>query len=566
MPKKGIEKKGIAMSHRTLEVINRFLFPSTLLKGLYAAFIIFMLIIGDVIVDLTGGTHLAYLHFMYFPIVFAGLMFSIYGGVAAGLAAGFLLGPIMFVDTESHLAQPVSSWVLRLGIFALVGALSGLGSSMFRAYLRELEAKRTSNSVTGLPNLSGLKKVFNKYVESGFKPIPVIVLDLFQMGRIDRAIGAEGTENLIRQVAKNLVDEMGDLCTVGHLHSKRFTLIVPNEANLQTVLEKCNNVASCDYTYENIPIFIEMHFGISNYPIDDKDLASLTRKGRIAVDTAKRQAQRFGYFETETAVNAERNLLLLHQLSKAIASRTLDIHYQPQINLKTGEVMGLEGLARWTDPILGTVPPMDFIPLTEETTLINPFTKWLVEEAIKKVQEIHKAGHKIQVSTNFSMKNFNDKSVLEALHQSLSNYKIDTKYFELEVTETAVATNIQTIAQSLTELRRKGLRVAVDDFGTGQSSQHYLFELPIDVIKIDKLFINEITQSNAAAAIVRSSITLGHELGLEVVAEGVETEEQSQLLQKWGCDVGQGYFFAKPIPSDEIIDWLNIYKAKGKTA
>lgn len=544
------------MNEATQELLNKLLFPRRKYKFGYIFLITILLLAGDYLVDNTGGTHLAYLHVMYFPVVIAGLAFSIYGGIITGIIAGILLGPGMFMNTEFLTSQPLSSWVIRLTVFACVGALSGLGASMFRSYLKELENKRITNPVSGLPNLSGLKIIFEGQVDQGIRPITVIVIDLFQMGRIDRALGADGTDNLIRQVAQNLVNELGDLCTVGHLHSKRFTLLVPDDNNLQLVLEKCNNVANKDYQLENIPIFVEMHFGIATYPDDDKDLASLTRKGRLAIDSAKNHSQRFGYFETETAANAERNLLLLHQLSRAIESRTLDIFYQPQINLQTGETIGLEALTRWTDPILGTVPPMDFIPLTEETTLINPFTKWLIEETAKKTRELHDAGHHLQVATNFSMKNFLDESVLSTLYETLEKYKIDPKHFELEVTETAVAMNINNTAEILTELRKRGLRIAVDDFGTGQASQHYLLELPVDVIKIDMLFVGAMMENSAAAAIVRSSITLGHELGLEVVAEGVETKEQAEQLKKWGCDVAQGYYFSKPIPAQDVISWL----------
>ncbi len=557
-----LEGDSFKMTEATQELLNKLLFPKRNYKLGYILFISALLVIGDYLVGTTGGTHLAYLHVMYFPIVIAGLAFSVYGGIITGIIAGLLLGPGMFMNAAFLTSQPLSSWLIRLIVFACVGALAGLGSSMFRSYLKELENKRITNPVSGLSNLSGLKLIFEDLINQGLTPITVIVIDLFQMGRIDRALGAEGTENLIRQVAHNLVNDLGDLCTVGHLHSKRFSLLVPDGKNLQRVLEKCNNVANKDYQLENIPIFVEMHFGIATYPDDDKDLASLTRKGRLAIDSAKDHSQRFGYFETETAVNAERNLLLLHQLSRAIESRTLDIYYQPQISLLTGETIGLEALTRWTDPILGEVPPMDFIPLTEETTLINPFTKWLIEETAKKTRELHDAGHHLQVAANFSMKNFLDQSVLTTLHETLAKYQIDPKHFELEVTETAVAMNINNTAEILSKLRKTGLRIAVDDFGTGQASQHYLLELPVDVIKIDRLFVGTMIENSAAAAIVRSSITLGHELGLEVVAEGVETKEQAEQLKKWGCDVAQGYYFSKPIPNQDVIAWLESSEKK----
>jgi len=543
-------------SHLTLA--KYILFPEGSLRYALIIILFSLLGLGAALVEMTGGTHLSYLHVMYLPIVMSGFIFSVRGGLLTGIFAGILLGPFMLDNTDLNQVQPLSSWLWRMFTFTLIGGLSGFGAQIFRSYIDAIEKRNTTDSLTGLPNLEGLKPIFKKLTENRKKRIAVIVVDLFQLRNVDHALGIEGTTQLIKQVAKSLEDKLSSLCIIGHLHSKRFALLVREEDRLNEVLEKCRDISEQTYQLEEIPLFVEMRFGIASYPHDDKSLGNLTRKARIAIDHS---IGRFGYYQPNADENAERNLLILHRLHKAIENKSLELHYQPKIDFKTMKPVGFEALVRWKDPLLGHVSPADFIPLTEETTLINPFTKWLIEEAVKKIKYLHETGHKIHVAINFSMKNFLDPTVLAHLYEQLSHHKISSEYLELEVTETAVTTNMSQVAEMLAKVREKGLNVAIDDFGTGQSSQQYLLELPVDIIKIDRVFISVIEQNPSAAAIVKSAIQLGHDLGLKVVAEGIETEEEAKLLKKWGCDIAQGYYFGKPMPDSEIIPWLLTFKS-----
>lgn len=545
------------------EISKKLIYPNQREKLFLAVLIIFLVISGYLLVVKTGGTAYAYLHVLYIPVIFAGFIFSIQGGIIVGLTSGFLMSPFMPSIYAYELTQPFSSWALRMTVFTLIGALSGIGSSFFRKYIQELEIKHTTDPQTALPNLNGLLHVFSQLTLRSQTSLYVIVLDLNQMQEISAAIGDEGINTFIKQVAENLKEAVGQEGVLGRLQTHRFAILIPKEQHLKEVLLRCSALSDKTYNVNNIPIFAEMRFGIARYPYDDKDLNNLMRKALLSVSKDESQNQRINYFNKAVNDTSERNLLILHHLKSAIEEKSLVLEYQPKLYVKSQKVMGFESLVRWHDPLLGTINPMEFVPLTEGTLLINPFTKWVIETACYQMQKWNKAGILVPISLNFSTKNFQDPSLIDSLTDLLERYKIPPHFLEIEVTETAVASNIATIATALQNLREVGVRVAIDDFGTGQASQQYLLELPINVIKIDKVFVRAIAYNPSAAAIVKNAISLAHDLNLEVIAEGVETPHEYKLLTEWGCDAVQGYLIGKAMKENEATSWLKTMLKKG---
>lgn len=538
------------------ENYKKFIFPEGGIKYGFLFLIIFLLVLGDITVEATGGTAYAYLHLLYIPILLAGFVFSIRGGILAGIVAGFLMSPYMPTFYEYELMQPFSSWALRMFMFTLVGMLAGKGSSVFKAYIKELEFKQITDPLTGLPNLAGLMKTFSTYSGIYNKAVTIVVVELYHMQEIDRALGEEGTNVLMQQVAEDLKKVIGTNGILGRLQTYRFAIIVPHEAPLTEILENCERLSETAYHIDNIPLFVEMRFGTTRYPVDDKNLKNLIRKALMAINMRKNQAQRISRFIKYVDDSSERNLLILHQLKLALEEKTFFLEYQPQVNIQTEKVSGFEALVRWVDPILGPVGPEEFIPLIEETLLIKQFTEWVLETAIHQLHLWKKAEILVPISVNFSTKNLQNYDLIETLSRCLEKFKIPPEFLEIEVTETSVASNIAEIAHILRHLREVGVRIAIDDFGTGQASQQYLFELPLNVIKIDKLFVESVFHNPAAAAIVKNAISLAHDLGLEVIAEGLETRNQHDLLKEWGCDIGQGYLFGKSMKSKDATEWL----------
>lgn len=538
------------------EITKHIIAPSAKVKFFLVFLIVFLLVFGDVTVELTGGTAFAYLHILYIPIILAGLTFSVLGGIITGILAGFLMSPYAPTFIAYELVQPFASWFLRLAMFTLIGAMAGAGASLFRAYISELELKQITDPLTGLPNMFGLAQFFTQLSHNKEKAFIVVVIELPHMQEVNEAFGEEGGDALIKQIGEKLKIAVNGDAILGRLQTHRFVILISDEKKVESILQRCEAEGETTYHVNTIPLFIDMRFGISRYPTDDKDLNNLTRKALIAVSTIHNRTQRISYYDKNTLGVSERNLLILHQLKAALEQKSLVLEYQPKEYLQTGKVMGFEALVRWFDPLLGAINPMEFVPLIEETLLINPFTHWVLETAMAQLYQWEKQGILVPISINFSVKNLQDQSLLEKLGFLLETSKIPPHFLEIEVTETSIASSVSEIAGVLKKVREMGVRLSIDDFGTGQASQQYLFELPINAIKIDKVFVQSIAHNPAAASIVKNAISLAHELKLDVIAEGVETRNQYDLLAQWGCDAVQGYLISKSMPEDAATDWL----------
>lgn len=535
---------------------QRFLYPTQILKLISYAVILALLGIGTAMVYYTGGTHLAYLHLFYLPIILAGIMYSVPGGILIALASSVILGPWMPSNIELDLTQPLSSWILRAIFFCGVGVLSGIGSSIFRSYINELEEKFTTDPLTRLPNIGGLIKIFNEKVLENNKAYHIVLLEIFYMDEIDQAFGPHGKANLLRQMKDRLKKSLSSKVDVGFIDNKNFCLMMPADVDLHTLLPECKKELAQSYMIDNIPLFAEIHYGISRYPDDSEDLDTLIRKAKIAVVRSEQQGRDQAFFDHEESNRIQKNIKILHSLRQSIENQLMGVHYQPKVDLLTNRSIGFEALARWSHPTLGRVRPDEFIPLTERTLLINPFTEWILDEALKQAKNWHAKGFQQSIAVNFSMKNFHDCTIVNVVLDALKKYNFPPEYLEIEITESAIADNISVVADLMHTLRENGIKVAIDDFGTGQSSLQYLFKLPLDILKIDRAFVSEMNSNSGASAIVRSAITLGHELNLKVVAEGVETQKELETLKKMGCDLIQGYFMAPPMEIHEATDWL----------
>lgn len=538
------------------DILKGLIFPDKKTKYLISALIFALFVLGYVVVERTGGTQFAYLHILYVPIILSGFVFSVRGGILAGIIAGFLMSPFMPLSSAYDLAQPFFSWSLRMGFFTLVGAFAGIGASIYKAYLEELEIKQSTDPVTGLPNLNGLSLSFSELIKDAEKGLIIVVIELFHLSSIEQALGTEGTRTLLKEFSENLKKSIDTNGILGTLRGHQFVVLVPEESDLTEILNNCEILSQQPYHVGNIPLFVEMRFGISRYPMDDRELNNLTRKALIAINSPKNQNERVSRFDKKTDDASDRNLFILHQLKNAIDNKLLTLEYQPKIHLQTNKVFGFEALVRWHDSLLGSVSPEDFIPLAEETLLINPLTQWLLNTALAQMHDWDEQGILVPISINFAIKNFHNPAIFTTLTELLGFYQVPHHLLEIEVTETSVASSISTIAIALNQLREMGIGIAIDDFGTGQASQQYLLELPIDIIKIDKVFVQSIGHNPAAAAIVKNSILLAHDLNVKVIAEGIETQKQYDLLKEWGCDAGQGYLIGRSMKGIDATLWL----------
>lgn len=267
---------------------------------------------------------------------------------------------------------------------------------------------------------------------------------------------------------------------------------------------------------------------------------------------------RSGYevYDSKKSSEDEIDFSLRTELRQAIEKGQLVLYFQPKISHETSKVNGLEALVRWQHPTRGLIPPDRFIPLAEESGLIRPLTAWVLERAVAQCAQLHSLGMPLTIAVNLSTINLKDPELPRKITTVLQKHKLDAKWLELEITESAVMDDTSRTVQVLAELDLLGARISIDDYGTGYSSLSYFKKLPLDDIKIDKSFVIGMSRNQDDATIVRSTIEMGHDLGLRVVAEGVEDRETWERLSKLGCDAAQGYYMSRPLAPADLLKWL----------
>lgn len=276
----------------------------------------------------------------------------------------------------------------------------------------------------------------------------------------------------------------------------------------------------------------------------------------VAMYGAKNRDVGYLYYDAALDPNTQQRLQLSGELRHAVARNEFTLHYQPMIDIRKGRVTGAEALIRWNHPDHGLIPPDQFIPLAERTGVIRPLTYWVIETAAHQCKTWHKAGWPLRVSVNISGRTFQDPAFTDLLEQILQATGLPAKNLEIEITENILMADIEHFARILEKVNRLGVHVAIDDFGTGYSSLAYLKTLPLGTLKIDKSFVLDMVKDENDAVIVRSIIDLAHNLGYQVVAEGIENQETWEMLRVLGCDGGQGFHMCRPLPAEDFIRWL----------
>lgn len=300
-------------------------------------------------------------------------------------------------------------------------------------------------------------------------------------------------------------------------------------------------------------IFTTPSIGISEYPKDGETSEDLLKSADIAMYMAKESGKNtFKFYKAAVGDRNSKNTALETELRKSINNNQFVLYFQPKIHLATNQLNSYEALIRWIHPHLGMVPPNDFIPIAEETGLIKQIGEWVIEEACSKINEIRKKFKKdIPIAINISVKQLEDKNFLSKTKEIIERSGCDPSLLEFEITET-VMKNMVSCVYIINKIKEIGIKVSIDDFGTGYSNFNLLSEMEIDVLKIDRSFIQTMTENTKTLSLVKAIINMGHSLGLKIVAEGIETEGQTKMLEEINCDIGQGYYFNRPMPFEEI--------------
>jgi len=470
-------------------------------------------------------------------------------------------GPI--AAAASSIFWPVAA-VLAVVLIALYLSLYPLlrrVTRRLRKQVEEIEHQAMHDHLTGLPN----RVLFRDRVEQalhGAKRSPgevaVMFLDLDRFKEVNDTLGHESGDVLLREVGQRLTHSLRAGDTVARLGGDEFGVLASNLDDADDALvvaRKLRQAVEWPFTLRGLTLEVEASIGIAIFPDHGTDVDTLLRHADVAMYQSKEAHSGVGIYSPERDVYSPDRLKLLGELRRAIEQGELVLYYQPKISLQTSEVLGFEALVRWQHPEQGLLTPDRFIPFAEHTGLVKPLTRYVMREALRSCAKWHEIGLDLGVAVNLSARDLLDLHLPDEVRLLLNETGIEPDRVELEITENTILSDPVRTRTILGRLKELGVRLAIDDFGSGYSSLGYLKRLPLDVLKIDKSFVMTMMSDDDSAAIVRSTIDLAHNLGLEVVAEGVASAEISAVLDRLRCDAAQGFYFSGPIAASEVAGW-----------
>lgn len=454
--------------------------------------------------------------------------------------------------------------MMILGIVAsvLVILIAAVISRKVSLQAQDMEYQAFHDELTNLPNRTLFLDRLGHAISLSQREkltFAIILLDLDRFKEVNDTLGHHMGDQLLREVSRRLSDAVRGSDTVARLGGDEFVILM-EQIDLECapeIAEKIIKVLDHPFELAGQMVDVSASLGIAFFPAHADDSVTLLQKADLAMYAAKRNHSGIETYSSELVQGSRADLAFKSELLQAIDSDELVLYFQPKIDLRTSRVTSVEALVRWQHPQRGILPPDVFIPLAEQTGLINQLTFWVLKKALLQCAELNKAGVDITVAVNLSAGSLNDIRIPGEIAHMLADAKIKPSMLVLEITESAVMTDPAGALNVLKILSRMGVSLSIDDFGTGYSSLAYLSKLPVDEIKIDKSFVLEMILDQHAAVIVRSTIDLGHNLGKKVVAEGVETLELWDLLSEWGCDTAQGYYMSKQLPADKLMQWLD---------
>ncbi|RKP57098.1 EAL domain-containing protein [Cohnella endophytica] len=425
---------------------------------------------------------------------------------------------------------------------------------------RTIQFMAYHDSLTELPNRYRFKQHLSRILNSeGDRTVAVMFLDLDRFKIINDTKGHTVGDQLLQKVSQRLQNTVGDEGMVSRQGGDEFIICMEDisKEKAAEVAQRLLDVFTSPIAIDNQEYFVTPSIGIGIYPEDGTDEETLIKHADTAMYLAKERGKNnFQFYSPELLDVSSRKMELEGGLRKALDNQEMILHYQPQVELETGKLVGVEALIRWLHPQNGLIPPAQFIPLAEETGLIVPLGKWVLRQACEQNKAWQDAGFPaIPISVNISVRQMDDEHFLGSVTEALEKTGLAPRYLDLEITE-SIMQNIERSTDILSRLKELGVRLSMDDFGTGYSSLSYLKHLPIDSIKIDKSFIDDINHPSNQGLMVKSIVDMGRNLNLALIAEGIEKEEQVSFLKRNSCAIGQGYYFSAPVTAEVMRKFL----------
>ena len=457
------------------------------------------------------------------------------------------------------------SLLILLALAVLYGVLFRIVAGASKALRHQAEVNEHQalhDSLTDLPNRTLFHDRVRQALTSARRdhvPAAVMIMDLDRFKEVNDTLGHASGDELLKQVGLRLEESLRESDTVARLGGDEFGVLLPKVVDAEAAVAVARNLRTTleePFTIHGLALQMEASIGIALYPDHGNDVQSLLQRADVAMYVAKEHPAGCEVYTRERDDYSPDRLTLLTELRRGIDRGELLLHYQPKADLRTGEIRGVEALVRWQHPERGMIPPDEFIPAAQKTGVIAPLTMFVLDEALRQCRTWSLQGLELCVAVNLSTRNLLDVYLPQAVGELLARWEVPAGLLELEITESTILADPVRAMQVLSRLDEMGVRLSIDDFGTGYSSLAYLKRLPVDELKIDKSFILGMDESENDEVIVRSTIDLGRNLGLCVVAEGVESPQAWSRLAQLGCNVAQGYYLSRPVPAEQLTQWL----------
>jgi len=483
-------------------------------------------------------------------------------GVQAAVALPLLYRDIALGSISLLYPQAREFSGIELDSFTAIANTVALALASAR-HVDGLEYLAHHDSLTGLPNRMFLHREFAQLLAAGSKAegaAALLLLDLDRFKEINDTLGHHVGDLLLQQIGPRLKPALGEqpgmLCRLG---GDEFALLLPSIGGVEPAREVAQRMLSAlrePFLIEAMQLLMDASMGIAFYPDDGEDSHALLRSADVAMYEAKRKGGGIAIYNRSLDQNSPERLGLIAELNQAIRERQLTLYYQPKLDRRSGTLAGFEALRRWQHPRLGRLTPASFLELAELSETIHPLTDLVLEMAAAQLRQWRDAGIANSIAVNLSARNLIDDRCLLTIRSLMQEYRLEPGALEVEITETALMHDPEQAAIRLDRIAELGVRISIDDYGTGYSSLGYLHRLPINALKMDRLFVTDMCNGVHDAIIVRSTIALAHSLGLIVVAEGVEDAETQALLESMGCDQIQGYHLSVPLPPEQLAPFM----------
>ncbi len=477
-----------------------------------------------------------------------------------------LLTPLGFAYLVDLLLAPLGYGIA----FAFPGSVAGLfllTPLVFLLFILQRDRRRqldhaillaTHDPLTGLPN----RTLFQRRLEealSGARRVAVLLIDLDRFKEVNDTLGHARGDELLIEVGQRLRASLAHSDLVARLGGDEFALYIEavDESEIVRRVQPLLTALRRPFSLAGVDVDLEASIGVATPDAPNLGAIDLLRRADIAMYAAKGAHESIAFYCPDLDHHSTQRLALAGRLRRAIDEGQLILHYQPQIELTTGALVGLEALVRWQEPDGTMVPPDDFIWLAERSDLIHPLTRFVLDRAITDAARWYRDGLPLRVAVNLSARNLSEDDLVETIKILLAERGLPPRYLEVELTETTVMANPGRSAQVMGQLSEFGVLVCIDDFGTGHSSLSYLTTLPAHQLKIDRSFISVMEIEASAETVVRAILDLAQALGLSVVAEGIETATAADSLRRMGCPTGQGYFYSRPMPMCDLDGWIH---------